>query len=65
MHTYLALLRGVNISGKKIIKMEGLRRLFESAGYENVQTYIQSGNVIFDSEVAHGEVAGNIEKLIE
>ena len=65
MHTYLVLLRGINVSGKKIIKMEGLRQLFESAGYENVQTYIQSGNVIFDSEVAHGEVAGNIEKLIE
>ena len=48
--TYLALLRGINVSGQKKIKMTDLKKLFEDAGFTNVQTYIQSGNVIFDSK---------------
>ncbi|MBV7532058.1 DUF1697 domain-containing protein [Chitinophaga sp. sic0106] len=50
METYIALLRGINVSGHKIIKMEVLRAIFESMGFENVRTYIQSGNVIFLSK---------------
>lgn len=50
MTQYIALLRGVNVSGQKLIKMEVLRKLFSSYGFKNVQTYIQSGNVIFESE---------------
>ena len=46
---YIALLRGINVGGKNIIKMEDLRQLFESLEFENVCTYIQSGNVLFDS----------------
>lgn len=46
---YAAFLRGINVGGHKIIKMEDLRRMFESFGYLNVATYIQSGNVIFES----------------
>jgi uncharacterized protein (DUF1697 family) len=49
MIKYFALLRGINVSGKKIIKMDYLKLIFESIGYQNVKTYIQSGNVIFDS----------------
>jgi uncharacterized protein (DUF1697 family) len=44
---YVAFLRGINVGGHKIIKMEDLRRMFD--GFNNVATYIQSGNVIFDS----------------
>ena len=44
---YIALLRGINISGQKIIKMADLRAILETAGLSNVQTYIQSGNIIF------------------
>lgn len=47
MPTYLALLRAVNVSGKNLLPMKDLRARMESAGYENVRTYIQSGNVIF------------------
>jgi len=50
MPVYLALLRGINVSGKNIIKMEDLRKRMEAAGYLNVKTFIQSGNIIFSSD---------------
>ncbi len=49
MKTYIALLRGINVSGQKKIKMADLRLLLEENGFKNVQTYIQSGNIIFSS----------------
>ncbi len=49
MKTYIALLRGINVSGQKKIPMAELRELLSNSGLENVQTYIQSGNVIFQS----------------
>jgi uncharacterized protein (DUF1697 family) len=49
MIRYVAFLRGINVGGHKIIKMADLRRMFESCGFTQVETYIQSGNVIFDS----------------
>ena len=49
MPVCLALLRGINVSGQKIIKMEDLRKRMDTAGYKNVKTYIQSGNIIFES----------------
>lgn len=49
MSTYIALLRGINVGGKKIVPMEDLRQLFVSLNFSNVKTYIQSGNVLFDS----------------
>jgi uncharacterized protein (DUF1697 family) len=47
MPRYIALLRGINVGGQKIIKMTDLKTIFESGGCSNVQTYIQSGNVVF------------------
>lgn len=47
---YIALLRGINVGGQKKIKMIDLQNIFKSLSFENVKTYIQSGNVIFDSE---------------
>ncbi len=47
---YLALLRGINVGGKNIIKMADLKAGFEALGFSNVFTYIQSGNVLFQSE---------------
>jgi uncharacterized protein (DUF1697 family) len=47
---YLALLRGINVGGKNIIKMSDLKECFENAGFTDVTTYIQSGNVIFNSQ---------------
>jgi uncharacterized protein (DUF1697 family) len=51
MKTYIALLRGINVSGKHPIKMNNLIDLLENIGLENVMTYIQSGNIIFDSNI--------------
>lgn len=50
MAIYIALLRGINVGGKNKIKMFDLKHMFESMGINQVQTYIQSGNVIFQSE---------------
>lgn len=47
---YLTLLRGINVGGKNIIKMADLKAGFEEMGFSNVLTYIQSGNVLFQSE---------------
>jgi len=49
MISYIALLRGINVGGHKKILMADLRLLFEKLNFKNVQTYIQSGNVIFQS----------------
>lgn len=46
---YISLLRGINVAGQKIIKMADLRALYEKLSFENVQSYIQSGNVLFTS----------------
>jgi uncharacterized protein (DUF1697 family) len=51
MTTYIALLRGINVSGHNIIKMVTLKKLFFGLGYQDVITYIQSGNVIFKSNL--------------
>ncbi|WP_400076462.1 DUF1697 domain-containing protein [Winogradskyella sp. R77965] len=49
MITYIALLRGINVGGHKKVPMAELRELLAKSGLENVKTYIQSGNVIFQS----------------
>ena len=52
MPVYIAMLRGINVSGQKIIKMERLRASFEALGLSDVKTYVQSGNVIFKTTKA-------------
>jgi uncharacterized protein (DUF1697 family) len=49
MYTSIALLRGINVSGQKLIKMDQLRDVLHSTGLCEVRTYIQSGNVLFES----------------
>jgi uncharacterized protein (DUF1697 family) len=49
MTTHLALLRGINVSGHNMIKMDALKIALENFGFKNVQTYIQSGNVFVDT----------------
>jgi len=49
---HVALLRGINVGGKNLIKMADLRACFEEMGLTEVQTYIQSGNVVFSSRRA-------------
>lgn len=48
MEKYIAMLRGINVSGKNMIKMELLKNCMEDMGCHSVKTYIQSGNIIFD-----------------
>ncbi|HTM66092.1 MAG TPA: DUF1697 domain-containing protein [Flavipsychrobacter sp.] len=50
MQTYISILRGINVSGQKKINMQELKAMYESYGFGNVATYIQSGNVVFQSE---------------
>lgn len=65
MPNYIAMLRGINVSGHKIIKMERLRASFGALGFSNVKTYIQSGNVVFAaSSNSEATLAGKIEKKI-
>ncbi len=59
---YVAFLRAINVGGNAIIKMADLKQMFESAGLENVQTYIQSGNVIFEADQEH---VISLEKQVE
>jgi len=62
---YIALLRGINVGGKNIIKMADLKRVFESIGLCEVKTYIQSGNVLFISNEAEESLCNKIEHEIE
>lgn len=66
MNTYVAVLRGINVSGQRIIAMKDLKALFQKAGYDNVMTYIQSGNVVFEStETSIKKLEKNISELIQ
>jgi uncharacterized protein (DUF1697 family) len=49
MSKYVAFLRAINVGGNSVMKMDDLKRMFKSFGLDEVQTYIQSGNVIFES----------------
>ncbi|WP_299147764.1 DUF1697 domain-containing protein [uncultured Dokdonia sp.] len=65
MNTYICLLRGINVGGHKKIKMADLKTLFTSLGYNDVVTYIQSGNIIFKShETSIDEMTAVINKAI-
>ena len=65
MPIYISLLRGINVGGHKRIKMDLLRTSFEKLGFEQVQTYIQSGNVIFKSaKVSPSKLSNRIEETI-
>jgi uncharacterized protein (DUF1697 family) len=50
MKKYVALLRGINVGGKNLIKMTDLQVCFESLGFQGVKTYIQSGNILFNTD---------------
>ena len=59
MTRYIAFLRAINVGGH-VVKMDALRGLFESLGFSNVETFIASGNVLFETNLN-----GNLEKKIE
>lgn len=64
--TYVAFLRGINVGGHKLIKMDVLVRIFTAAGLKSVRTYIASGNVIFESGSANkAALTKRIEKALQ
>lgn len=66
MHQYIALLRGINVGGNSMIRMSALKELCESLGFSDVQTYIQSGNVLFSAkEIKPEKLAQAIETKLE
>jgi uncharacterized protein (DUF1697 family) len=65
MTMYVALLRGINVGGKNLIKMPALKACFEANGFEDVVTYIQSGNVLFRTgRSGSAELARRIEEML-
>jgi uncharacterized protein (DUF1697 family) len=62
MPIYIAMLRGINVSGHKLIKMERLRASLETLDCSDVRTYVQSGNVVFKTSK---KVAADVAKMIE
>ena len=59
MKTYIALFRGINIGGNNILPMKELVAILESIGAQNVKTYIQSGNAIFQSKETNASLVSN------
>jgi uncharacterized protein (DUF1697 family) len=66
VNQYIAFLRAINVGGNTVVKMDVLRGQFELLGHANVQTYIQTGNVIFESEEEDpSALEGQIERQLE
>ncbi len=62
---YVALLRGINVGGRNVVAMADLREAFEADGYEAVSTYIQSGNVLFESYARRDSLEQDLEAMLE
>ncbi len=65
MSIYIALLRGINVGGKHRVNMAELTRVLQEAGFSNVRTYIQSGNVLFESDRKEAEQREKMEQVIQ
>jgi uncharacterized protein (DUF1697 family) len=65
MARYVALLRGINVGGKNLIPMPALKAAFEEDGFDDVRTYIQSGNVVFSTGTSkQAELTRRIERML-
>lgn len=65
MSRYVALLRGINVGGRNVVPMVDLRAAVESDGHTDVTTYIQSGNVVFESDVPQRDLEPRLETVLE
>lgn len=67
MNRKIALLRGINVGGKRKLPMVELRKMLEKLGFSEVETYIQSGNVAFNAsaDADNSKIEGQVEKAIE
>lgn len=64
MSRFIVLLRGINVGGKRPLKMADLRTLLEEADFQDVKTYIQSGNIVLSSSQERTDVEEAIKQLI-
>lgn len=66
MKTYISILRGINVSGHRIIKMDALKNLFEHLDFQHIKTFIQSGNIVYQSKTGNPALLNKkIKKAIE
>ena len=65
MKKYIALFRGINVGGKHRLPMKGLVPLLQELGYQNIHTYIQSGNVVFESDGEPDQFPDQISRIVE
>jgi uncharacterized protein (DUF1697 family) len=64
MARYVALLRGINVGGKNVITMAALKACFEDAGFKDVATFIQSGNVLFTASGSATALTKKVEAIL-
>ena len=64
MTAYVALIRAVNVSGTGKLPKEDLKAMGEACGFDNVRTFINSGNLLFTSELAEGRVKKRVEEKL-
>jgi len=64
MKTFIVILRGINVSGKNILPVAELRALLVKLKFENVKTYIQSGNIVLNSDLSKEEVIVKVKNGI-
>jgi len=62
---YVALLRGINVGGRNPVSMADLREAFDAEGYNAVSTYIQSGNVLFESDSRRDSLENDVEAMLQ
>lgn len=62
---FVALLRGINVGGRNKVAMADLRETFEAAGHQAVRTYIQSGNVLFETNAPRASLEDQLESMLE
>ena len=65
MARFVALLRGINVGGKNVIRMADLRACLEADGFEGVRTYIQSGNVLFTASGSAAALTARLERTLK
>jgi uncharacterized protein (DUF1697 family) len=62
---FVAFLRGINVGGHQVIKMDGLKKTFETMGFENVKTLLASGNVLFETSEKESTLSQKIEDTLQ
>jgi len=64
MHSYLVLIRGINVGGKSTVPMAELKQRLEELGFTDIATYLQTGNVVLRSKLSQEETAKKIEAMM-